>query len=85
MAQSLFFVGTTIGALICGPLCDFYGRQLIFVSSTALCGASTAVELFAPNYILWTSGRVLAGVTAMSSNISANIYRTEVLTLFLIV
>jgi MFS transporter, AAHS family, benzoate transport protein len=55
-------IGTAIGAVLFGMLADKMGRKKIILLTTFLFGFFTLLSGFAPNQILFTISRIIAGI-----------------------
>ena len=79
VAQTLFFSGSLIGALLGGPITDMNGRKLIFCIFSVLSGVFSLFCTFATDLYMWAIFRFFCGVTVLASSVGINVYITEVL------
>ncbi|XP_075441170.1 solute carrier family 22 member 7-like [Ascaphus truei] len=64
-SATFFFIGLTVGSVICGYLADRFGRRKIMLLSilvSALCGV---VSAFSTSYVMFSVSRMLCGVGLM--------------------
>lgn len=59
---SCVFAGELIGALLAGPLADKFGRRVVSIGSTFLCGVAGMCSALADNVLIFILFRTLTGV-----------------------
>ena len=59
---SCVFAGELIGALLAGPLADRFGRRVVSIGSTFLCGVAGMCSALADNVLIFILFRTLTGV-----------------------
>ncbi len=78
LAQSLFFTGTLLGSLVCGPFSDLWGRRTVYLASLGGAAAAGMGATLAPNFGVWVGARIVAGGCILAGNLALDVYRTEV-------
>ena len=56
------YTGSMIGTLICGPVCDRVGPQLVLFVSTFMASCLTGVFIYSPNFTVMLIVRVFTGI-----------------------
>ena len=56
------YTGSMVGTLICGPVCDRVGPQLVLFVSTFMASCLTGVFIFSPNFTVMLIVRVFTGI-----------------------
>ncbi|MFD0972832.1 multidrug effflux MFS transporter [Plantactinospora endophytica] len=64
LTLTAFVIGLALGQLVLGPLSDRYGRRLLILAGTAVCGASAAACALAPTLETLTALRFVMGFSA---------------------
>lgn len=81
ISQTLFFTGTMVGALACGPLSDRLGRKVVYLGGLALnavFGLAAGFLASAAGVYVWIGCRFVCGAAAMAMNLAANVYFIEI-------
>ncbi|XP_071478126.1 organic cation transporter protein-like [Diadema antillarum] len=77
LAQSLFFVGVLLGSVIFGAISDIIGRRIALYIALALQGILGAAIAFSPNYVTFTTLRVILAAANMGVFLMAFVIGTE--------
>ena len=56
------YAGSMIGTLICGPVCDRVGPQLVLFVSVFMASLLTGVLFYSPNFTIMVALRVVTGI-----------------------
>ena len=56
------YTGSMVGTLICGPVCDRVGPQLVLFVSTFMASCLTGVFIYSPNFTVMLIVRVFTGI-----------------------
>lgn len=78
IAVSSVLLGGLAGALAAGIAADTWGRKKLLLATAFLFCLSTLIQALAPSYLLFLSGRFLAGVAVGLSSVVSPLYLGEV-------
>ena len=56
------YAGSLIGTLICGPVCDRVGPQVVLLASVFMASCLTGVFIYSPNFTFMLIVRVFTGI-----------------------
>ncbi|XP_074657409.1 solute carrier family 22 member 21-like [Tubulanus polymorphus] len=73
MAQTIFFVGTLIGAGSLSPLADWLGRKTVHIGSLIGIAVFGIVVIFSPNYTMFAVMRFLSGICQQGIALSGGV------------
>ncbi|KAM8815098.1 solute carrier family 22 member 12 isoform 1-T1 [Rhynchonycteris naso] len=77
MVQSIFLAGILVGAVICGPVSDRFGRRLVLTWSYLQIAVSGTATAFAPNLPTYCLFRFLVGMTIAGISMSTSTLMME--------
>jgi len=73
----VFFMGNMIGVLAVGPLSDWFGRKMAFMTMLTLWMIFGVAGHFATDPYLWLIIRFFCGATSLAFNTAVSVYRIE--------
>ncbi|XP_074657470.1 organic cation transporter protein-like [Tubulanus polymorphus] len=73
MSQTIFVVGTLIGAGSLSPLADWLGRKKVHIGSQIAMAVVGIVTMFSPNYAMYAVMRFLSGALQQGVVLSASV------------
>jgi len=75
--QMAYFAGFILGVQICGPLSDWFGRKIGYLSLLVLLMVAGTGGYFISNPYVWLAVRVLCGAAAIGFTTVGRVYRLE--------
>ncbi|XP_074657471.1 solute carrier family 22 member 15-like [Tubulanus polymorphus] len=77
MAQTIFVVGTLVGAGSLSPLADWFGRKAVHIASQIGIAVFGIVVIFSPNYTVFAVMRFLSGICQQGIALTGNVMTFE--------
>ncbi|XP_074657474.1 organic cation transporter protein-like [Tubulanus polymorphus] len=77
MAQTIFVVGTLIGAGSLSPLADWLGRKTVHIGSQMAMAIVGIITIFSPNYVMFAVMRVITGALQQGVVLSTSVLLFE--------
>lgn len=74
---SSLLVGAMVGAMLCGPLSDRYGRRVVILIAAIIFALGALVSAFAPGVFILVVGRVILGLAVGMASVVVPLYIAE--------
>ena len=75
VAETSFFIGNLLGVLVIGPVADWYGRKIGYLTFLTLWMVFSIASHFAENVYVWMSFRFVVGASSIAFLTASTIYR----------
>ena len=75
IAETSFFLGNLLGVLLIGPVADWYGRKIGYLTFLTLWMIFSIASHFAENIYVWITFRFVVGASSLAFLTASSIYR----------